>query len=164
MLISCKSLSIHAILWALVILEYMPLHFGFIGIWPNLLLLYVICITLRYPSAAFLFFSLLAGLFNDLIAGNVIGITSMEFAIVAASMHYNARFLANQSFKFTWLSILGLIIICTSAGALINYMLLSKWLVDYTTLINCFITACFYPTMYRLIVPLQRGGDTSDAR
>jgi len=105
----------------------------------------------------------MAGLLNDLIAGNVMGMTSMEFAIVAASMHYNAKALSNQSFRFVWMAVCGLIALCTAVKIMINYIVLSQWMLDFRVVVDCFITACFYPFMQMFLNALWKERDLSDA-
>lgn len=154
-------------LLTLVVISHVPIHLGLAVVWPNFTLLYVIWMVIQYPKIWFVILAILVGGVNDLIAGNVIGLTSMEFVIIFISIHYNMRALASQSFYFIWLIVLGLTITCAFVDVFIDYMVLSRalqWAVLGKAIVNCLVTAAFYPTMHFILCYLWAERGDANAR
>ena len=152
-----------SILWSMVIIAHMPLPFHIIYIFPNITLLYVIQMMITYNRWEFLLLSAIAGAFDDIASGNIIGVTSMEFAIVGCYFHY-IKTSTKESFSSVWKLTSTLIFICYIAKNLINYIFISDHIFNYQDFIVYIISILFYPVSTLIFNYLLCSREVKDAR
>ncbi len=151
-------LLINLLLWILAVISHLPLNMEAAQFWPDLLILYVICVNQLSPSHIFTISCVLVGAFKDIAAGNIIGVSSMEFMLISFFIDYKRKFFTHHSFAFTWGIVVGIIFVCAIVKSLISYMLTSNWLIGYVTIPEIIVTALAYPLIFRLFNILSKIG------
>lgn len=145
MILNYAFLKEQAILWCMVILAHMPIPMhNIVYIIPNITLLYVIYISIIYNKYSFLLLAIVAGAFDDIASGNIIGVTSLEFAIVGCYFYY-FKPTPQTSFSYLWGSVAIVVSICYIAKNIVNYIFIYEHIFNYQDFLVYLITIAFYP-------------------
>jgi len=132
----------------IIIMQYTPLHIPFITAFPDILLLYMVYTSSYFSGKLFIISSILIGILNDMIAGNIIGITSIKYAIIMVALQSTSKYFNNKSFSIIWIRSTALMLLVNIVGILIYHYKYSLWITDIKMLLNNVVTVFSYPTAH----------------
>lgn len=95
------------------------------------------------------------GILNDLIAGNIIGITSIEYAIIMIILQNTSKYF-NKSFLAIWLRASALVLLTSGIGILSYHHIYSLWIMDIKMLFNNLVTIFAYPAAHVILSKLLK--------
>lgn len=148
MILNYAFLKEQAILWSMVILAHIPIPMhNIVYIIPDITLLYVVYISILYNKYSFLLLAIIAGAFDDIASGNIVGITSLEFAIAGCYFYY-LKPTPQSSFVCLWGSASIVIFICYIARNIVNYIFIYEHIFNYQDFLVYIVTMAFYPFAY----------------
>jgi rod shape-determining protein MreD len=145
-----RNTMLYLLVLTVIITSYLPILFFNLNVpKPNLILITVFFCSIYMQNNAFHIFLIVAGLINDVLSSNILGISSLQFAIIAAFVRYNNKEITDQTFTVVWIGFGILYLACMAIQSAFDLLILGE-MININIMLQVLITLLFYPSIHYL--------------
>jgi rod shape-determining protein MreD len=140
--------KVYIYLTILTILAYLPVHIITLPIKPAILVISVFYFSIIPQTRPSLVFLIVLGVFDDLLANSVVGITALNYVLISLIASSNTKALLEQKFNVVWAALLIALSIVNFIEASILTAITDYSVFNIEIIFKILITLLVYPLMH----------------
>ncbi len=145
-----KKYKIYLYLVVLTIVAYLPINIIILPIKPAIIVISIFYFSIIPQTRPALWFLIILGIFDDLIANSTIGITALNYVLISLIASSNTKALLEQKFNVVWAALLLTLIIVNFIEATVLTYMLEHSVFNIEIAFKILISLLVYPALHYL--------------